>query len=138
MAGIIIHLVPITKFDWSGQAGSTTVTVVLADYIDLSQWKEGQLIARLHTGTSIGTGASASLGLYGIDPAFDDPTQVFESGLLHAAAISLGPSTASMSMDLLVTPFGLMGRLKLTMTQPATPVAAVMYLSVDLVLKTDG
>jgi len=146
MAGELRRILPVTLFDWSSMGASQSNSICAVDYIDVSGWKEGQLVVRAHTGTNIGSGATLNVNLISMDPAEDDPATLFTeppslapNGLLSNVIVFSSTTNAPyMQMTSLIANFGTMARLVLVMNQPAgSPVSAKLVLSVDLILKTD-
>ena len=143
MAGTTLRLLPLTRYEWSNNVASSNVSIVLADYIDLSGWREGQLQVRIHAGTNIAVGTTANVDFLGIDPSPQEPAELFALGSILANSIVLSSASTTATggivyIESLETPIGLMAQLRLTMKQPVTPGTGVAYISVDVVLKTNG
>src|SRR5437867_3678468 len=87
MAGTVLRLFPKQLIDFSKMAASSSHSWNLADFIDVSGWKEAQLIARVHPGTSIASGTNANLNLVGIYPHPQDPAQGYYFGTITNGSI---------------------------------------------------
>src|SRR5262245_46928637 len=139
MPGTVIRLLEAQTVDWSNVQANWSVPIVARDYIDMSGWTDGQLLARQHAGTTGGRGAVLTIELYALAPARDDPSQFFDpiaAGQSPLAGVAL-PMTApyNFTLSTVFRNFGAAGRLRLILTQPATPQTAKVVLSVDLILK---
>jgi hypothetical protein len=142
MPGIVYRALPKTTYDFAATAVGATTTYVVAKGIDVSQFREGTLVVRIHSGSQTGgsgTAASVTVQAFADAPTAEDPALDFEAA---AACATTGAITAFTTTGLtlvnLTTPFGGSVRVKVSGTQRGTTVATtfLVTISVDIVAKS--
>src|SRR5215813_8240999 len=74
MPGIVYRALSKTTYDFSATAAGKSTTYIVAKGIDVSQYREGTLIVRIHPGGSFTGGApSFTVNVYADAPTPEDP-----------------------------------------------------------------
>ena len=82
------RVLPMTRVDFGGLAGSQTQNFLLGKQLEVSSGQGLDALVRLHTGTTIGTGASLTFSLHGDGYDFGDPTTEFATPLVSSVVMS--------------------------------------------------
>jgi hypothetical protein len=134
MAGTILRLMPRTDFDFGKVQASNSVIVWTSQNIDVSRYREGTMLVRVHA-LNIGTTATLVVALRAVQPSQEDPAQYFRS-TTDLAFVVLGNGTApQLQVAALPANFGGFVSLQLRASQPAVATTLIATLSVDLSLK---
>lgn len=153
MAGRVIRVVPKTFVSFSpSQATALTTpqvfTQILARRVDVSQWREVTLFARLHTPSVVGamsglpTIVAWADGFTDEDPSpaaaangtFGTPNSIFLKSLTLSNNAFVANAATAVQMLVVALPSNIGGLISVgvTATQAATTVQCDMYLSIDL------
>ena len=101
MAGCVLCLVPPTTFDYSYLAANQSITIQVAERIDVTEWEEATLIARLHPGSTFPSGTSATIRVLADGFTPDTPQTLFQSSLVNAVfntSISSSATSGNLQM----------------------------------------
>jgi hypothetical protein len=141
MAGKVIRVLPMRKFVFTNVGTGDTQKVLIADGIDVSGYTSGELVARLHSGSSIDQGdppTKASVVVYQDCPTPEDPASAFQGGSIATAefdkddaASAPEPSVVAMENN----PLGNFIGVTVEGTQETTGTTFEVILSADLVLR---
>lgn len=133
MAGRVIRVFPLTALNFDNLATSSSITVVLTERIDVSLFREIDLLVRFHTGATLPTGATAVVKALvdGFTP--DDPATDFATASA-VASVSVQASTTFpyFGVAAATSAFGSMVRVVLVVTKAGTAGNLSFPLSVDL------
>ncbi len=139
MPGIVYRALPKTTYDFSATAASSTTTYIVVKGLDLSQYREGTLIVRIHSGSFTSGAPSVKAEVFADAPTAEDPATEFEGAAAVATtgAITNFNTTVSLTLVNLTTPFGSSVRVKVSGTQSATPATNFkVTFSIDIVGKS--
>jgi hypothetical protein len=91
MAGVVMRIVPKRTLDFTSLAISQSEEIILAQNIDVSQWREVSLMVRTHTNSFSGGLGTIDIYAYMEGRTSEDP------GLLFATTAALGTVTINSS-----------------------------------------
>lgn len=133
----VIQLFPIRTFTFTNVQGGLSLTIPVIRALDVSRWREGTLIVRIHS-KDVPSGGTIDVTLTTTSLSEDDPSSTFNAASA-AATVSVTSSlpatvpgliTAALSAN-----FGSMLTLKVTGTQPAVATTHTAVLSAELSVK---
>jgi hypothetical protein len=137
MSGRVIRIGEKTAHDFSSVAASNSKSVLLAQRIDVSQWKYGTVAVRVFSVDIAQAGATIDVEVYNDGYTDEDPTvQAWPTNA--SGTVSLGSTTNNNEFhlaDLDDYPMGSMLLITVTGTQTATQDNLSATLSVELILK---
>lgn len=135
MSGIVMRLLPRTDYNFNNVQASTSVIIWPTQDVDVSRYREGTLLVRVHANT-IGTTATFIAALRASLPSKEDPAQFFraQSDLAYVQIVNSTPAP-SLQPVALPAPFGGFVSLQLRASQPASTTNLSLTISVDLSLK---
>jgi len=137
MAGQVIQLAGKTQYDGSKVQGSQNQAFLVAERIDVSQYREANLVVRYHEGT-IGASATVTVGATAEGHTAEDPGLTFRTdpaSPLAEVSLTSNDSAPLLKIADVTSPFGSMLSVFVLIEQPASPVTVQPSLSIDLVLK---
>jgi len=138
MAGNILRVLRKTDFDVSGLGSGLSNTITVARRLDASRWREGVLMARLHS--TAAWPSSATIQIFALLDAYtdDDPALVWNvPGAAALITFTQGTDTPpSDKVASIVAPFGPLIQIQITFAN-AVGVSGTYKpsLSIDLDLK---
>jgi hypothetical protein len=145
MSGKVIRVLPMTDYDFTDVSKGGTVNVKVARQIDVSGYKEIDLIVRLHSAKWPGAGdEDASLSIMVASDGFtrDDPTLKYETSNIQASVTFSGPggqnyeAAPALKIEELTPPLGGMLMVYVSATQDTDTTAEFTFtVSADLVAK---
>jgi hypothetical protein len=138
MSGTIIPIFSRRRFDFSNLGAGGTTSFEVAKGFDSSQYTEGALLVRVHSGTNIGDTATVLVSVLTWAPSQEDPAK--NSDFLGTTAATVTVTSSHTGPNLLKGDFSgnfggqlLVGVLALQDTNSEESMIAV--LSAELVLK---
>ncbi|MFV8751855.1 hypothetical protein ACNOYE_15020 [Nannocystaceae bacterium ST9] len=138
MAGTIIPLFPRRVFTYTSVAGASNVETILIKAIDATQYTSGTLVVRVHTNTTIGTGATLDVLVKATAPTAEDPVNDFvDATALATASVTntVASNKPALVLATLTAGFPAMLQISIKATQPASAQTIKGELSAELVLK---
>jgi hypothetical protein len=94
MPGIVYRALPKTTYDFSATAASSTTTYIVVKGLDLSQFREGTLIVRVHSGSFTSGAPSVKVEVFPDAPTAEDPSVEFEAAAAVATTGAITGFTA--------------------------------------------
>jgi hypothetical protein len=146
MAGTLIPAVAKTKFDFSSLLAGANSSYFIATGVEVSQYRYGELMPRIHALSIVGAGATPSITLdvFPEAPSPEDPGMEFYNASIPlvnpALTFSLSPSSVAPILPAsnvnIIPPMGGFVRIRLKGTQGATQATTFwIVLSVDIAAK---
>lgn len=135
MANKIVSIIPIQKYDFATLQASQNAVVYVAMAVDVSQFKEGDLVARLHSGAFTGA-AQCKIEVLQDGQTPDDPSRTFVGEALAYATFAA--STAAPAVKIVKLNSAALGyavAVRLSVTQASSPQNLNFEISIDLVLR---
>ena len=139
MPGIVYRALHKMTYDFSTLGNSQSVVYQAAKAIDVSAYREANLIVRVHSYNVSGSGTSITVNVYPEAPTDEDPATDFigTSTVATTGTISQTNTFPLLNVQGVSTPFGGWLRIKLTGTQGATASTTFsVTISIDIVAKS--
>lgn len=139
--GVELNVLEMTQYDFMNVGLGATVTMMVAQNIDVSRYDEPTLSARLHEATVTGSGTSPSVSfdVISVAPVAQDPSKFFTgSSKATATIITAGaPSTPLVVQGSNSAAFGSVVSVRMTVTNWGTTSTALKFtVSLSLTLKS--
>jgi hypothetical protein len=137
MSGRHLRIMPHRSFDFGSLQAGGEEFIVLAERVDVSQWRHATLCVRLHE-SSIGSGASLQVFAAADGYSSDDPTaRVSDENPLGSVSFTTAGEPKFKTAGLDADRMGALIMVWLRAEQAAgSPVSLQVTLSIDLVLKS--
>jgi hypothetical protein len=140
MSGTVVNVVPRTPYVFDTLVASSTFTIPIARFVDISQYREATVMLRVHARTvaQAATGAKITVSLIGEAPTSEDPANDFATAQLASYDIVASPTTIAPSLQLITVPgnSGGMITIRLGATQGTQAGNLSATISVDVSLKS--
>lgn len=151
MSGVCTRLLPKTNIPFGNLAGGQSQTLIVCAHADFAAFRQLVLLFRFHAATNIGAAANVAFSVLAEGFTLDEPTsnsttifnpqpptapnQAVDSSFTFVGPLS-GPFMEVVSLPVGgATPFGRAVQVQIQATQPATPVALFLDLSIDAVAR---
>lgn len=138
MAGSVISILPMTDMTLSS-VGTTTASMILARHVNVTPYREGVLIARVHDKSSTSGNQTMSVTVVQAAPSADDPSTDFAATTpIATATFTLDDSMVSPSsvqFASLSAPFAPYIRVLMNYSQGTQNATMTASVSVDLVVR---
>ena len=128
-----LTIVEATEYNFTNVAAGQTLAVRLATGIDISQFKDGKLMVRLHS-NGITTAVLLAVRAYNAWPMPTAPEVRFAETAAAGSVVLTSASTAGYAFFGALTQVGPALDVVIEVTQPGTPGACIAVLSIGLEL----
>lgn len=129
MAGRVIRVYPKTTLNFDGLGSSTTADVILVRRVDVSQFREIEILVRSHA-SSWSAPSAATVQILGDGYTDDDPATAFFTASLGSAAID---SAGTLNVASVSSAFGALIALNLHASKGLNGGNLNFSISIDLV-----
>jgi hypothetical protein len=133
MSGILAEVVPRTKYTFDSIPASTTFNILIARYVDISQYLALVLVVRVHARTLAAAGATIRFDAIPELPSPQDPAQDFTNTAL-GQGISITSGTTSPSEQLVGLPANFGSSISILMTVTQGSAASALNVTVSIAL----
>lgn len=139
MAGKVIRVIPLTTYVFT-QYTATGQTNSIARGIDVSNYKSGDLVVRLHAAGSAPSNSSVDISVIQDGNTSEDPTTVFDGSVVATKSIATNDITTGSFGKVWVValssaPWGSMLAVTLFAKNGTPGTAMTVKISADLVLR---
>jgi hypothetical protein len=137
MPGTIRRIIPKRTLDFSSLRAGTTEEIVLAQGVNVSEWREVTLQIRTHSNSISGSGGQIDISVYADGRTSNDPGILFASSpavkVMSITSTTTGPSYQLGDCG---SPLGALLMVTAKGTKTSSTAALAAAISVDLSLKS--
>lgn len=140
MAGTLVTIIPPSEFTFTS-VGATASETIIARALSVVPYREGVLVARIHSKSNTAAGASQALSVVvrAVAPTSDDPTAEFAVTTSDVAVVTFNCNSSTsapmMAVGAFTAPFSPFVRVLLRAVQGTQNDVFTATVSVDLVLR---